>query len=85
MSDTFKQFCRQMAIEQTKTLLHHKSNAQVEACIKFIKCRIKKCLDNNNYVNLALLQIRAYVQRYRIKQSCHAADLMDQQKAFYPK
>ena len=44
-SDTFKQFCRQMNIEQAITLLfHHQSNRQVEACIKFVKCTITNAL-----------------------------------------
>ena len=41
-----------------KLFLHHQSNWQGEACIKIVKCTIKKCLDNNDDVNLALLQIR---------------------------
>ena len=41
-SETFKDFCRNMNIEQTITLSHHhKSNGQVEVCIKFFNCAIK--------------------------------------------
>ena len=58
ISDKFKQFCRQLNIAQTITSsYHHHSNGQVEACIKFVKCAIKKCFHNNDGVNLALLQM----------------------------
>ena len=61
-SDKFKIYCRQRSIsidQAIKSSYHHQSNGQVEACIKFVKCTIKKCLDSNNGVNLALLQIRS--------------------------
>ena len=36
--NTFKQFCRQMNIEQTiASSYHHHSSRQVEACIRFVK------------------------------------------------
>ena len=42
VSDKFKQFCRQLNIEQVINLsYHHQSNGQVEACVKFVKCAIK--------------------------------------------
>ena len=38
ISDKFKQFCKNMSIEQaTSSLSLHQSNRQVVACIKFIK------------------------------------------------
>ena len=59
-SETFRQFCRQMCIEQAITSsFHYQNSGQVEVCIKFIKCTIKKYLDTNNDVNLTLLQIRS--------------------------
>ena len=36
---------------------HHQSNRQVKACIKFIKCTIKKCSDSGGDIHMALLQI----------------------------
>ena len=35
----------------------HQRNGQVKACIKFVKCMIKKCKQTNNNVNFTLLQI----------------------------
>ena len=41
-SETFKQFCRRLNIQQfMSSLYHHQSNRQVEACIKFLNCTIK--------------------------------------------
>ena len=40
--DTFRELCRLISIQQSKTSsYHHQSNGQVEACIKFVKCTIK--------------------------------------------
>ena len=39
-------------------ILLHQSNGQVESCIQFLECLIKKCLDTNQGVSHALLQIR---------------------------
>ena len=36
---------------------HHQGNEQVEACIKFVKCAIKKCRQSKNDVHFALFQI----------------------------
>ena len=59
-SDKFKQFCKDMSIEQaTSSSYHHQSNGQVEACIKFIKCTLKKCIETNEDIHIALLQIRS--------------------------
>ena len=40
-------------------LYHLESNGQVVACIKFVKCTIKKCRQTNNNVHFVLLQIRS--------------------------
>ena len=37
----------------------HQSNGQVEICIKFVKCTIKKDLTNKDDINIVLLQIRS--------------------------
>ena len=59
ISDIFTQFCMQLNIKQAITSsYHHQSKSHVEACIKFMKHTIKKCLDNNDDINLALLQMR---------------------------
>ena len=47
-----------MNIQQTITSsYHHQNNGHVEACIKFIKCTIRKYLDDNDNINLGLLQM----------------------------
>ena len=49
-----------MNIEQVTSLsLHHQSNGQVETCIKFVKCTMKKCIETNDDIHIALLQIKA--------------------------
>ena len=58
ISDKFRQFCRCMNIEQvTSPSYHHQSNSQVEACIKFVKHTMKKCIKTNDDIHIALLQI----------------------------
>ena len=58
-SDSFKQLCRQLNIDQAITsLYHHQSNRQAEVCLKFVK-HTTKCFDNINDVNFALLHIRS--------------------------
>ena len=58
ISEKFQQFCKRVNIEQTISLLyHHQSNCQVEACIKFIKCMLKKCTESGRDIYMALLQI----------------------------
>ena len=43
VSEKFRSFCGSLNIEQAvSSSYHHQSNGQVEACIKFIKCTIKK-------------------------------------------
>ena len=76
-SDTFKQFCRRGNIQKgTAFSYHNHSSGQVEACIMFVKCTIKKCLDNNNDVNLALLQIRSMLigAWYSVLPHCYLID-----------
>ena len=36
---------------------HHQGNGQVEACIKFVKCTLKKCFDSRGDPLIALLQM----------------------------
>ena len=53
--DTFRQFCRWLNIQQVNTSsYYHWNSRQVEVCIKYT---IKKCLDNNDDINLSLLQM----------------------------
>ena len=57
--DRFRQCCKCMSMEQiASSSLHHQSNGQVEACIKFIKCTMKKCMETNDDIHITLLQIR---------------------------
>ena len=64
VSHQFENFCRCLNMDKAVTLLYHyQSNSEVEACIKFVKCTIKKCKQNNNYVYFALLQIRSALLR----------------------
>ena len=58
ISDKFRKFCNNLNIKQTvSSAYHHQSNAQVEACIKFIKHTFKKCTHSGGDINMALLQI----------------------------
>ena len=58
VSDKFRKFCSRLNIEQAVlSVYHHQSNGQVEACIKFIKCTLKKCTDSSGDIHMALLQI----------------------------
>ena len=60
ISDKFKQFCKRMSIEQAASSSYHcQSNRQVQACIKFIKHTMKKCIETNEDIHVALLQIRS--------------------------
>ena len=57
ISDMFQQFCKSINVEQAVlSAYHYKSNGQVEACIKFIKCTFKKCSQLGRDINMALLQ-----------------------------
>ena len=52
------QFCKRVNVEQAVSLsYHHQSNGQVKACIKFIKCTLKKCTESGRDIYMALLQI----------------------------
>ena len=49
-----------MNIEQaTLSLYHHQSNRQVEVHIKFITHTIRKCIETNKDILVALLHIRS--------------------------
>ena len=57
ISDKFKTFCKIPNIEHPfSSSYHHKSNRQVEACIKFVKCTLKKYFDSRCDPHIALLQ-----------------------------
>ena len=59
ISEKFKNFCKSLNIEQAiSSSYHHQSNGQVEACIKFVKCTLKKCFESRSDPQIALLQIR---------------------------
>ena len=59
ISEMFKNFCRNLNIEQAvSSSYYHQSNGQVEACIKFVKCTLKKCFDSRSNLHVALLQIQ---------------------------
>ena len=59
ISGTFKNFCKSLNIEQAvSSSYHHQSNRQVEACIKFVKCTLKKSFDSRTDPHVALLQIQ---------------------------
>ena len=58
VSDKFRRFCTQLNIEQAlSSTYHHQSNGQVKACIKFIKCTLKKCANSGGDIHMVLLQI----------------------------
>ena len=58
ISEKFRQFCKRVIIEQAvSSSYHHQSNGQVKACIKFIKCTLKKCTESGRDIYMALLQI----------------------------
>ena len=52
-------FCKSLNVEQAlSSSYHHQSNGQVEACIKFVRCTLKKCFDSRSDLHIPLLQIR---------------------------
>ena len=58
VSERFRQSCKSINVEQAVSLAyHHQTNRQVDACIKFIKCTFKKCVESGRYKNIALLHI----------------------------
>ena len=49
-----------MTLEQVASLsYHHHSDGQVEVCIKFVKHTMNNCIETNDDIHIALLQIRA--------------------------
>ena len=60
ISEKFKNFCNSLNIEKAvSSLYHHQSNRQLKACIKFIKCTMKKGFNSGSDIYIALLQIRS--------------------------
>ena len=60
ISHKFKRFYQNLNVEQSVPLsYHHQSNGQVETCIKFIKCTIRKSIDTKLDKRIALLQIKS--------------------------
>ena len=58
ISEKFKRFCSRLNIKQAVlSVYHHQSNGEVKACIKFIKCTLKKCVDSCGDIHMVLLQI----------------------------
>ena len=59
ISDKFKTFSKSLTIEQAfLSSYYHQSNGQVEACMKFVKCTLKKCFDTRGDPHISLLQIQ---------------------------
>ena len=58
ISETFEKICKKLDIECVTLSYHHKSNGQVEKCIKRVKISMKKCCDTKSDIYLALLQVR---------------------------
>ena len=55
-----KEFYTKLKTEQAVSLLyHHQSNAQIEACINFLKQMFKECIDTDADPHIALLQIKS--------------------------
>ena len=53
-------FCNSLNTDQAiSSSYHHQSNRQLKACIKFIKCTMKKYFDCGSDIHIALLQIRS--------------------------
>ena len=58
VSGKIRTFCKILNIEQAFSLSYdHQSNGQVEACITFVKCTLKKCFDCKGDPHIDLLQI----------------------------
>ena len=59
VSEKFRSFCSSLNIEQAvMSSYNHQSSGQVEGCIKFIKCTIKKCSNSDGDLHIVLLQIQ---------------------------
>ena len=64
VSEKFKEFCRNLNIEQAiSSSCHHKCNGHIEVCIKFIRRIQMKCFDTNADTYLVLLQVRSTQHR----------------------
>ena len=58
ISEKLKNFCKNLNIGQAVlSYYHHQSNRQVETCLKFVKCTLKKSFDFKTDPLIALLQI----------------------------
>ena len=58
ISEKFQRFCSRLNIKHAVlSMYHHQTNGQVKACIQFIKCTLKGCVDSGGDIHLALLQI----------------------------
>ena len=56
VSENFQEFCRKLKTHHAVlSSYYHQSNEQVAACIKFVKCTMKKYFDANKDVNLAFM------------------------------
>ena len=72
ISEKFKNFCNILnTAEAESSTYHHQSNRQVEVCIKFIKCTVKKCFNSRSNMHIALLQIRTTPLGAKPSQPCH--------------
>ena len=58
ISEKFKNFHKHLKIEQaiSSSSCNHQNNQQVEACIKSVKCTLKKSFDSRTDPHKALLQ-----------------------------
>ena len=54
-----KFYTTQFIVQTVLSSYYHKSNGQIEPCIKFITCTLEKYFDTNADVHSALLQIRS--------------------------
>ena len=60
ISEKFKEWCAKLKREQApSSLYYHQRNEKVEACIKFLKHTLRRCVDTNAGPHIALLQIRS--------------------------
>ena len=60
ISDKFKRFCKNLKMEVAVSSLYpHQSNGQLKTGIKFIQHTIKKSIDIESHMHIALLQIRS--------------------------
>ena len=59
ISDKLKTFCKSLNRKQAfSSSYHYQSSDWVEACIKFVKCTLKKCFDSRSDPQIALLQMQ---------------------------